>query len=255
MLKPYWSAKSLSRQLLHAPRESLMPYRTSVQAGKRTVVAWRFLWRGGSCTTPISKEERHISDRFLCHTLVQCKHCSYLAGRGSKYKGGARTGTHWDKTNCFAVNENWNLVHQALPANLAGTMLNMCERLVPPRGAAPPPPLKRRHSLKPALDSGLWTQARKVCAARLVMVFEGLHSTTNDPKNGPQMIRDRKWSPMSSANDPKRNRKLEWLGLKIIKIRKKIDFANKKAKKKVITVKLHLKLCSINETIVNANKK
>ena len=161
MLKPYWSAKSLSRQHLHAPRESCrigLLFRHTW----RTVVAWRFLWRGESCTTPISKEERHVSERFLCHTLVQC---GVPVWPVAEYiKGGARTGTLWDKTNCFTVNENW----------------------------------KRRHSLKLALDSGLWTLARKVCAARLVMVFEGLYGTTNDPKNGQQMILDRKWSQKES---------------------------------------------------------
>ena len=80
------------------------------------------------------------------------------------------------------------------------------------------------------------------------MVFKGLYSTTNDPKNGPQMILDRK---------------LEWFGLRLLDNRVMFIITTKSikqkknltsqiiAKKKVITVKL----CSINETIVNANKK
>ena len=87
--------------------------------------------------------------------------------------------------NCFTVNENW----------------------------------KRRHSLKPALDSGLWTLARKVYVARLVMVFKGLYSTTNDPKNGPQMILDRK---------------LEWFGIKLLDNRVMFIITTKSIKQKKI---------------------
>ena len=76
-----------------------------------------------------------------------------------------------------------------------------------------------RHSLKPALDSGLWTLARKVYVARLVMVFKGLYSTTNDPKNGPQMILDRK---------------LEWFGLKLLDNRVMFIITTKSIKQKTI---------------------
>ena len=44
--------------------------------------------------------------------------------------------------------------------------------------------------------------------------------TANDPQNGPQMILDRKWSLLSTANDPER--KMEWLGLELADHR--VDF-------------------------------
>ena len=69
------------------------------------------------------------------------------------------------------------------------------------------------------LDSGLWTLARKVYVARLVMVFKGLYSTTNDPKNGPQMILDRK---------------LEWFGLKLLDNRVMFIITTKSIKQKTI---------------------
>ena len=39
--------------------------------------------------------------------------------------------------------------------------------------------------------------------------------TENDHQNGPQMILDRKWSPLSTANDPERKIR-EWPGLKLL---------------------------------------
>ena len=46
-----------------------------------------------SCAAPISKVERHISDRFCAIVIVWCSVNTYSARRGSKYEG-ARTGTH-----------------------------------------------------------------------------------------------------------------------------------------------------------------
>ena len=106
--------------------------------------------------------------------------------------------------------------------------MNMASSDVP-RSPGAQPPLKRQHSLKSTVDSGLWTLARRVCAARLVIVLEGLvhyrnlSSTVNDPQCRPQMF-------------PKG--KLEWLGLKLLDHRvmfiittksikrNKFDFAN-----------------------------
>ena len=31
------------------------------------------------------------------------------------------------------------------------------------------------------------------------------------PQNGPQMILDRKWSPLSTAGDPMKSRRMEWI--------------------------------------------
>ena len=35
--------------------------------------------------------------------------------------------------------------------------------------------------------------------------------TANDPQNGPQMIRDRKWSPKMTANDPVKIGGMDWI--------------------------------------------
>ena len=51
------------------------------------------------------------------------------------------------------------------------------------------------------------------------MVFKGLYSTTNDPKNGPQMILDRK---------------LEWFGLKLLDNRVMFIITTKSIKQKTI---------------------
>ena len=73
--------------------------------------------------------------------------------------------------------------------------------------------------------------------------FEGLYGTTNDPKNGPQMILDRKWSPISSAKWSQKESKIRMAGTQVTGSSCHVYYHNKKnltsqitAKKKVITV-------------------
>lgn len=78
-----------------------------------------------SCTVPISKVERHITDRFYTTLWYRV---NWYSDNVRSEKIGARAGNHWDVSKIRS--EDWKWVHQTNSANHSGTMFNVWERLV-----------------------------------------------------------------------------------------------------------------------------
>ena len=101
---------------------------------------WPWLWRrdfcdgAKMCRADLENGALHIGE-VLCHTLA---HCEHLFGPSRKW---ISRSDDWNQLTVVNIqewirSEDWNLVHQTLSVNRAGTMSDVCDRLVTPRAVA-----------------------------------------------------------------------------------------------------------------------